>query len=99
MSLGLSFQRGGSAYGGVEDFYDLASGDEFVAFAAAACDLVAAGVEALFAAHAGFDGEGVAVVYCRDDAHEAVGFIELDEENAFAGAGEEVDLIGAAEED
>src|SRR4051812_14454006 len=79
--------------GFVDDFDDLSAADELVSAAAAAGGFVAAGVQPLFAAHAGLHRERVAITGGGDGGDETVGLFELDEQHALAGAAEEVDLI------
>ena len=61
-------------------------------------DFIAAGVETLFAAHAGFDRQRVAIIGSDDGGNQAIIGFQLDQQHAFAGAGEEVDLIRLAEQ-
>src|SRR5215467_1312409 len=76
------------------DTRELAALQELAPLAAAAGDFVLRGADRLFSAAAGLDREDVAISGRGDEAEHSILFAELDEQHAFAGAGQVVHFLG-----
>src|SRR5688572_3945321 len=75
-----------------DDARELAALQELAAFAAAAGDFVLPGADRLFGAARRFNGHQITIAGRRDEAKQAIVLLlQLDEDNAAAGSGEEVD--------
>ena len=73
---------------------ELAALQQLAALAAAAGDFVLRRADRLLRAARRFDGHQVAIARRRDEAEDAVALIELDQDDAAAGPGQEVHLVG-----
>src|SRR3989442_241429 len=81
-----------------DDFRESAALEELASFAAATGHFVFAGADRLLGAARRFDGQQIAVAARRNGAEHLVLFSELDQQHALARAGEEIHLVGLAED-
>src|SRR5207247_918106 len=83
---------------GPEHFRELAPLQQLAALAAAPRDLVLRRANRLFGASSRFHREQVAIARRRDEAEAAILLAQLDQDHAFARTGEEIHLVGFAQQ-